>query len=228
MNTSSPLAPRLPLADTIRARRSIRRFRPDPLPDALLDELLDLAVEAPSSWNFQSRSVVAVTSPEGREALVRATGGQEQPRRAPVTLVFVAECDAWRHHLPDVCATALRRGAWSEEFAEMTATGGAGFQHDLAARGLLREYAVKDAMIAASFAMLAAADAGLASSPMNGWDEDEVKKVIGADHRDDLAIALLLSVGFPAETRAHPGRRPRDLHVFAETYGVARTGGGPR
>lgn len=221
-------APAIPLADTIRARRSIRRFRPEPLPDALLDELLDLAVEAPSSWNFQSRSVVAVTSPEGREALALAAGGQDQPRRAPVTLVFVAECDAWRHDLSDVYETALRRGAWSQEFADMTATDGIGFQRDLAARGLVREYAVKDAMIAASFAMLAAADAGLASSPMNGWDEAEVKKAIGADHRDDLAIALMLPVGYPAETRAHPGRRPRDRHVYAETHGATRTGGGPR
>lgn len=224
----STLAPAIPLADTIRTRRSIRRFRPEPLPDALLDELLDLAVEAPSSWNFQSRSVVAVTSPEGREALALAAGGQDQPRRAPVTLVFVAECDAWRHDLSDVYETALRRGAWSQEFADMTATAGIDFQRDLAARGLVREYAVKDAMIAASFAMLAAADAGLASSPMNGWDEAEVKRAIGAGHRDDLAIALLLSVGYPAETRAHPGRRHRDRHVYAETHGVARTGGAPR
>ena len=218
----------IPHADTIRARRSIRSFRPEPLPDALLDELLDLAVEAPSSWNFQSRSVVAVTSPEGREALALAAGGQDQPRRAPVTLVFVAECDAWRHDLSDVYETALRRGAWSREFADMTATAGIDFQRDLAARGLAREYAVKDAMIAASFAMLAAADAGLASSPMNGWDEAEVKKAIGAHDRDDLAIALLLPVGYPAETRAHPGRRHRGRHVYAEAHGVARTGGGPR
>ncbi|RKS07339.1 nitroreductase [Nocardiopsis sp. Huas11] len=220
--------PLIPLAETIRARRSIRRFRPEPLPDALLDELLDLAVEAPSSWNFQSRSVVAVTSPEGREALARAAGGQEQPRRAPVTLVFVAECEAWRHDLSDVYETALERGAWSPEFAEMTATAGIDFQRDLDARGLAREYAVKDAMLAASFAMLAAADAGLATSPMNGWDEAEVKKAIGADHRDDLAIALLLSIGYPAETRAHPGRRPRSHHVYAETHGTARTEGGRR
>ncbi|MFF3724547.1 nitroreductase family protein [Streptomyces erythrochromogenes] len=43
------------------------------------------------------------------------------------------------------------------------------FQEDLDQRGLLREYAVKDAVIAASFVMLAATEMGLATSPMNGW-----------------------------------------------------------
>ncbi|MEV2275736.1 nitroreductase family protein [Nocardiopsis sp. NPDC049922] len=207
------------VADAIRARRSVRRFRPDPLPDDLLAELLDLAMEAPSSWNFQARSVVAVTAPEDREALARAANGQDQPRQAPATLVFLAECDAWRGDLSDVLDTARANGAWSEDFAESVATHGVDFQRDLAARGLLREYAVKDAMIAASFAMLAATGTGLASSPMNGWDEAEVKKAIGADAREDLAVALLLSVGLPDEDRRHPGRRPRTRHVFHGRYG---------
>ncbi|MFD6949664.1 nitroreductase [Nocardiopsis sp. TSRI0078] len=212
---------RLPLAETIRSRRSVRRFRPDPLPDSLLDEILDTAVEAPSSWNFQSRSVVAVRDPGNREALARAANGQRQVREAPVTLVFVAETDSWREALDDICGTAVRNGAWNDGCARTTATAGAGFQDDLAARGLLREYAVKDAMIAATYVMLAAADAGLGTSPMNGWDEAEVKKVIGAEHRDDLAAALLLSVGRPAERRAHPGRRPRGHTVFGERHGRA-------
>ncbi|WP_116245481.1 nitroreductase family protein [Nocardiopsis sp. FIRDI 009] len=213
------IRPPVSVAEAIRTRRSARRFRPDPLPDGLLTELLALTVEAPSSWNFQSRSVVAVTAPEDREALARAANDQDQPRLAPVTLVFLAECDAWRGDLSDVLTTARASGAWSEEFARSVATHGVDFQRDLAERGLLREYAVKDAMIAAGFAMLAATGAGLASSPMNGWDEAEVKKVVGVDDRDDLAVALLLSIGLPVEERRHPGRRPRDRHVFHGRYG---------
>lgn len=209
----------LPVAEIIRSRRSVRRFLPEPLPGPLLDELLDMAVEAPSSWNFQSRSVVALRDPGNREALARAANGQRQVREAPVTLVFVAENESWRGALDDICGAATRNGAWGDDFARMTATVGADFQGGLAARGLLREYAVKDAMIAATYVMLAAADAGLGTSPMNGWDEAEVKKVIGVDHRDDLAVALLLSVGYPAERRPHPGRRSREHVVFGERHG---------
>ena len=50
------------VAETIRGRRCIRRFRPDPVPEPFLRALLELTMEAPSSWNFRSRSVVTVRS----------------------------------------------------------------------------------------------------------------------------------------------------------------------
>lgn len=210
----------LSVAQAIRTRRTVRHYRPDPVPEPLLDTLLALAVEAPTSWNLQDRSIVVVRSDEGRAGLVRATGGQPQPREAPLVLVFVAEPQAWRTDDTDVYEQARRRGAWSEEFTAMFAAASQSFQQKLGRLGLLREYAVKDAMIAASFVMLAATEMDLATSPMNGWDEAEVKKVIGIGDRDDLAVALLVAVGYPAEERLHPGRRAMERSVFREAYGV--------
>ncbi|MFI9119366.1 nitroreductase family protein [Streptomyces bikiniensis] len=207
------------MSRVIRARRSIRHYRPDPVPLALVHELVDLAMEAPSSYNLQARSVVIVSGEEGRRALTEATGGQPHPREAPVTLVFVAESGAWRENLDEVRATASRLGAWTEEFDAGLPESVRLFHEDLRDRGLAREYAVKDAMIAASFLMIAAEAAGLATSPMNGWDEDLVKKAIGIEGRDDLHIALLVPLGHPAETRRHPGRRDPSLTRFGETYG---------
>lgn len=209
------------IVETIRRRRSVRRFRPDTIPRALLRELLELSMEAPSSWNFQSRSVVAVHDPATREALSHAANGQRQPREAPVTLVFLAETGRWREDLAEIYESARTRRAWDEEFLRATATHGIAFQRDLDERGLGREYAVKDATIAATHAMLAAAATGLATSLMNGWNETEVLKVVGADHRDDLAVALLLSIGFPAEEPRHPGRLPLDRLAFGDRYGEA-------
>ncbi|MET7379247.1 nitroreductase family protein [Streptomyces sp. NPDC005526] len=203
----------------IRSRRSIRHYRPDPVPAALLRELVDLALEAPSSFNLQSRSVVVVADEPGRKALTEATGGQPHPQEAPVTVVFVAESGAWREDRGDIWEQARRGGAWSDRFAAASPEDARAFHEDPRRRGLEREYAVKDAMIAASFLMLAAHAAGLATSPMNGWDEGEVKKAVGIADRDDLHIALLVPLGYPAETRLHPGRRDRSLTVFHETYG---------
>ncbi|MET9454290.1 nitroreductase family protein [Streptomyces canus] len=216
---TAPSVDHVTVSRIIRSRRSIRHYRPDPVPGALLAELVDLALEAPSSFNLQARSVVTVTSEEGLRALTAATGGQPHPQEAPVMLVFVAESAAWREDRGDVWGTATRRGAWSERFAAASPDDTRLFYEDLAGRGLEREYAVKDAMIAASFLMIAAAAAGLATSPMNGWDEAEVKKAIGIDGRDDLHIALLMPLGHPAEDRLHPGRRDRALTCFSETYG---------
>ncbi|WP_039812765.1 nitroreductase family protein [Nocardia otitidiscaviarum] len=212
------------VATAIRTRRTIRHYRPDPVSAAALDTLAELAMEAPSSWNLQDRSLVVVTDPEVRADLVRATDGQPQPQEAPVMLVFVAEPQVWRADRTDVFDLARRNGAWTEEFISGFDTAASRFQQSLAERDLLREYAVKDAVIAATYTMLAATELGLATSPMNGWDEDAVKKAIGIEDRDDLAIALLMSVGYPAERRAHPGRRPVTATVFRDRY-PARTGG---
>ncbi|GAB4587251.1 nitroreductase family protein [Nocardia sp. IFM 10818] len=209
------------VADAIRTRRTVRHYRPDPVAAADIDALMELAMEAPSSWNLQDRSIVVVTDPAVREGLAWATGGQPQPQEAPVMLVFVAESQAWQEDRADVYERAHRAGAWSEEFVSFFSAAATEFQQGLAERGLLREYAVKDAMIAAAYVMLAATERGLATSPMNGWDEEKVKKVIGIEDRPDLAIALLMSVGHPAEQRIHPGRRSLDRNVFRERYARA-------
>ncbi|MEU4571434.1 nitroreductase family protein [Nonomuraea sp. NPDC023979] len=207
------------VAEAIRTRRTVRHYRPDAVSADVLDALLALAIEAPTSWNLQDRSIVAVTSDEGRADLAWATGGQPQPQEAPLMLVFVAEPLSWREDHSDVYEQARRNGAWNDEFVTMFSAASQAFQADLEERGLLREYAVKDAMIAASYVMLAATEMGLATSPMNGWDEAKVKKAIGIEDRDDLAIALLMSIGYPAEERRHPGRRARERNVFRESYG---------
>ncbi|WP_406283185.1 nitroreductase family protein [Embleya sp. NBC_00896] len=210
------------VAEAIRTRRTIRHYLPDPVPADALDTLLELAVEAPTSWNLQDRSIVVVTDDAGRAGLIAATGGQPQPQEAPVLLVFVAEPQAWRAERADVYEQARRNGAWNDEFVAMFAAASEEFQEGLAARGLLREYAIKDAMIAATYVLLAATELGLATSPMNGWDEGLVKEAIGIGDRDDLAIALIVSVGRPAEQRPHPGRRAADRNVFHGRYGVPR------
>jgi nitroreductase/quinol monooxygenase YgiN len=206
----------LSVSSAIRRRRAVRHYRPDPVDPRILDELIALTLAAPSSWNLQDRQLVVVSSAEGRAALTLATGGQPQPQEAPVVVVFLADCLAHMRDRSDVWEQARANGAWSADFAAGFATASQAFQEALAARGALREYAIKDAMIAASFFMLAAQSHGLATSPMNGWDETLVKRAIGAEQRDDLAVALLVSLGHAAEQPLPPGRRPVAMNVFRE------------
>jgi nitroreductase len=47
--------------DALRARRSIRAFKPDPVPRALIEDLLDMASRAPSGTNIQPWKVHVVS-----------------------------------------------------------------------------------------------------------------------------------------------------------------------
>ena len=49
------------LVDAVRARRSVRAFRPDPVPTEIIRELLELASLAPSGTNIQPWKVHVVT-----------------------------------------------------------------------------------------------------------------------------------------------------------------------
>lgn len=72
MSASKPLfdSPfRERLAELMRWRRDVRRFRRDPVPEDLIETLLDLAQIAPSVGNSQPWRFIRVESAEKREAI---------------------------------------------------------------------------------------------------------------------------------------------------------------
>ncbi|RKK01622.1 nitroreductase family protein, partial [Teichococcus wenyumeiae] len=60
------------LRDLFRWRRDVRHFRPDPLPEGLLEDLLEVAALAPSVGLSQPWRFVLVEAP-ARRAAVRAS-----------------------------------------------------------------------------------------------------------------------------------------------------------
>ncbi len=59
---------------------------------------------------------------------------------------------------------------------------------------------------------------------MNGWIEDQVKEVIGAGDNPNLAIAVLVPVGYAAEPRLNPGRLPFSSNVSVDRIGNSYVG----
>lgn len=47
---------------------------------------------------------------------------------------------------------------------------------------------------------------------------DLVKRAIGIEDRDHLAIAVIVTIGHSATAPRHPGRRSRERNVFTEHY----------
>jgi nitroreductase len=204
----------LTVADSIRARRSIKSFKNDPIPEGVLQELLSLMQDAPSSWNFQPTRVVMIRSMAQKEALAAAAWGQKQILEAPVTFVFAVSIRGWEKNMGEILKSGVSSGAWPQKFADWIGENAPGFQKGLGDKE--REYAIKDAIIMATTLALAAQSKGYSNCYINGWDEAKVKEIIGVNGDNDIAIALLLPIGLPNSLPKHPGRLPSAKTIFTD------------
>jgi len=84
----------LELLEAIKGRRSIRAYRPNPIPSEDVERLIDCARWAPSAGNLQPWEFIAVTQESKKLELARAALGQRFIAEAPVVLVVCA--DTWR------------------------------------------------------------------------------------------------------------------------------------
>ena len=208
----------LTVADSIRARRSMKSFKSDPIPEATLQELLSLMQDAPSSWNFQPTRVVMIRSMAQKEALAAAAWGQKQILEAPVTFVFAVSIRGWEKNMSEILKSGVSSGAWPQKFADWIGENAPGFQKGLGDKE--REYAIKDAIIMATTLALVAQSKGYSNCYINGWDETKVKEIIGVEGDKDIAIALLLPIGLPNSQPKHPGRLPSAKTIFTDRISV--------
>ncbi len=82
--------------DTIRRRLSVRAYRPDPVPDDVLNRILEAGRLAPSAKNIQPWKFVVVKDAAVRQALVPACRNQQFVGQAPVVICACAlDGEAW-------------------------------------------------------------------------------------------------------------------------------------
>jgi nitroreductase len=73
--------------ECIKSRASIRSFKPDKIPEDVVDDILDAAIHSPSSGNVQDWEFVVVTKQETKSRLAEAAWGQAFVSTAPVVIV---------------------------------------------------------------------------------------------------------------------------------------------
>jgi nitroreductase len=80
----------LGIFETIFSTRSLRRLKPDPVPDAMIHKILDAAIRAPSGGNNQNWRFLVVKSPEVKKQIQdvylkgwRDVQGMYKSRKAP-------------------------------------------------------------------------------------------------------------------------------------------------
>jgi nitroreductase len=73
------------------AHRSIRAYRPDRIPEGVLEAIIAAAQSASSSSNLQTWSVVVVEDEARKARLSELAGGQKYVRQAPLFLVWLSD-----------------------------------------------------------------------------------------------------------------------------------------
>ncbi len=107
--------------DAIKSRRSIRKFKDNPVPQAVIDEMLEAARHAPTPGNAQGNIIGVIRDKELKAQLAKAAGEQMWIATAPVIFALCADIswDLKAQHQDDfgLIVNYLRFG---KEFVEYT------------------------------------------------------------------------------------------------------------
>jgi len=87
----------------IHQHTSIRSYKPDPIPESCLNEILEAGIRASSSGNMQTYSIIVTKDRALREQLFQPHMEQNMVLDAPILLTFCADFHRMRHwlHLND-------------------------------------------------------------------------------------------------------------------------------
>ncbi len=79
------------ISDTISAHRSIRKFKPDPIDEAMLSAILEAGTRASNTGNMQVYSLIVTRDEALRKALAPIHFNQKMVTEAPVHITFCAD-----------------------------------------------------------------------------------------------------------------------------------------
>lgn len=188
MITTPPAHAVLEAAET---RRSVRRYTDDPVSDQTLAELLQAAGRAPSAYNLQPWRWVAVRDTAVKAQLQAAAFGQPQVGAAPVLLVLYTDTRDALDHVAETFSPTLPAEKAEGTTRHLRETLGAQDDADREAWGAGQSY------IALGYLLLVAEALGLGTSPMLGFNPDQVKTILGLPPY--ARVPALIALGYPAE-----------------------------
>lgn len=195
----------------IRTRRSVKQYDPAyRITEQEINELLALAMLSPTAFNIQHWRFVVVRDEALRRQIRAAAWDQAQVTDASLLVILCADLKAWEKQPIRYWKEA------AEEVQEFIVPA-----IDNYYRGKDREQrdeAMRSCGIAAQTLMLAAKDMGYDSCPMDGFDFDQVGKLINLP--DDHVIAMFVAIGKAAqEARPRAGQLDISEVVVEDRFG---------
>jgi nitroreductase len=94
------------MLDAIRQRRSVRQYKPDPVPEEALQAVLEAALSAPSANNVRPWHIIVVTDETKRQALAQVHQYASFCAQSPAVIVMCADERDADHWWIEDCAAA--------------------------------------------------------------------------------------------------------------------------
>ena len=212
--TQESMSSDVTLAEAIRTQRAIRRFNPDPVPDASLRTVLEAATRAPSSANRQPWRFIVIREEEPKRLLAewyldswKATYPNWQPARAALRIAsnVYSSADYLAHHMAGVpmlilvCTQKLSVGAYPGHIT----------------RSASIYPAVQNLLLSAR-----ALGLGTTLTTLHTRHEEEVAAYFGIP--DDHETVALVPMGYPAEGErfGRSKRKPVEEVTYYEKWGA--------
>lgn len=167
------------MIETIKNRRSIRKYKDQPVDDETILQIIDCGRLAPSDSNTQPWNFIVVQSEEMRTKVAHVSHEQDWMLGAPVFIVCVADI----------------RVATTE-------TGPLNINEDTP--GIGPKQIILDTAIAGENIVLAAEALGLGTCWVSWYLQDEIRPVLGIP--SDKYVVAVITLGYPDQT---PKQRPR-------------------
>lgn len=198
------------VTEAIRKRRSIRNYKPDEIPEDVLDRLLSAMRLAPSGGNRQPWKFIVVQDREIKAKLAAAcrfvpgrTSGQEFIAEAPVVVV--------------ACGSEGRATARYYKDNQLNLNFGRNIAEEVKkdTGGYLSTFTM-DLAIALDHLALTAVEEGLGTCWVAGLDERMVKELLSVP--DDLRVILVMPVGYPVSWPEPRPRKPLEEIICYDGY----------
>jgi nitroreductase len=204
------------LTEVVRERRATPGFAPSPVDEADLEQILRAGLEAPSGYNMQPWRFIVVRDPEQRKKLRVAARNQAKVEQAPVVIVACGDTEGWKNgDLEEVLRVGREHGFDDEKQNESMRKA---VSSALSSQPNIAMWVTKQTMIAATTMMWVAEVLGYDTALMEGFDEDQVREVLGIPQH--VPVICLLCIGhLQGSDKKYAGRVHPSRTVFSERYG---------
>ena len=193
--------------EAIKARRSIRKFAADNVPNEMIEQMLEAARLAPSGSNRQPWRFMVVKDQESKQALCQMCAGQKFIEEAPVVIVCFGDPERYSRQ-----EAKKRRQEFVESGVVETLSGRLADPEVRAAMDLAPEPSpeqvripvIANTYIAIEHLVLTATALGLGTCWV-GAGSHKINRYFGVSDR--LVPVAVVPVGYPAGK--YPSERPR-------------------